>query len=157
NNWDFHDSYWQNYTYAKGGPRETMADYFRTHTLGQAAHRLYLSVQLQFIDLFGAGGTQLAHPAGAVLHPILVGLLLPALLRLSGRREHWGFHLGLAVTLLTSLWVYPIVRSPRYFAPLIPAAVASGLAGLRDVAALPRRPCAAGAAVLGLFLAMFAV
>jgi 4-amino-4-deoxy-L-arabinose transferase-like glycosyltransferase len=157
NQWDFSDNYWQHYSYSKGGPRETAADYFRTHTVGQAALRLYQSVQFQIIDLFGSAGSYATKGDGPVLNPLLAAFVIVGLVRLPGRREHWSFHLALGFTMLTFVWLYPPVRSPRYFAPLIAVAIPFAVAALRDLSGLAKRAWTASGAAVALFALVFAV
>ncbi|HUR25607.1 MAG TPA: hypothetical protein VM327_06305 [Candidatus Thermoplasmatota archaeon] len=155
--WDRSDAYWKGYTYSDGGPRESMGDYFATHSLWTAAKRLYSSILLQVVDLVGAGSSPWNRADAPALHPVLVVLCVAGAVRLRGRREHWAFPLALAFSLLTFVWVYPIVRSPRYFMPLVPLAIAYGLAGARSLAHTSARPWTLSAVVVGLLLAAFAV
>ena len=155
--WDFDDEYWQGYTYDGGGPRETMGDYFASHSLGTASKRLYSSVLLQVVDLVGAGSSPWNRQDAPALHPILVVLCAIGVVRLKGRPEHWAFPLAVGFSLLTFVWVYPIVRSPRYFMPLVPLAIAYALASAHSLARTSSRPWTLAAIVVGLLLAAFAV
>ncbi|MEA3137422.1 MAG: hypothetical protein QOC71_1703, partial [Thermoplasmata archaeon] len=157
NPWDFSDRYWQEYTYSDGGPRESASDYFASHSFGTAFKRLYSSVLLQVVDLVGAGSSPWNRVDSPALQPLLVVLCAVGVVRLSGRPEHWALPLGLAFSVLTFVWVYPIVRSPRYFMPLVPLAIAYGLAAARSLAQTSSRPWTLAAAIVGLLLAMFAV
>jgi hypothetical protein len=141
------DYYWRTYTMKEGGEKETIADYFRNHTFGQAVDRFYRSIQWQFYDFFGAGSGPVRHPEGAALTPLLVLGLAVGLLKFSHRREYWFFHLGAAFTFLTFLWIYPVVRSVRYFTPLTPLVVILAVLGLAYLAYRTARPHLTAAAI----------
>jgi 4-amino-4-deoxy-L-arabinose transferase-like glycosyltransferase len=155
--WDFSDEYWQGYSYSEGGPRETAGDYLGSHSLGTAFRRLWSSVLLQVVDLVGAGSSPWTRLDAPAFHPLLVVLCAVGAVRLRGRPEHWALPIALAFSFLTFVWVYPIVRSPRYFMPLVPLAIAYGLAGARSLGRTSSRPWTLCAVLVGLLLAVFAV
>lgn len=113
--WNMQDAYWRT------GEKETIRDYFATHTLGQAWDRLYESLRLQFLDLFGGGTPDRGGP-GSALTPLATAGVLAAAPVLWRRREYAFAPLALAFTVATFTWIYPMVRSVRYFSPLIPLA-----------------------------------
>jgi 4-amino-4-deoxy-L-arabinose transferase-like glycosyltransferase len=156
NPWDFSDPYWQEYTMKGGGPREGLGDYLREHGLGGFLERLWMSGLLQVADLVGTGATPWTRSDAPALHPLLVVLCAVAAVRLRGR-EHWAFPLLAAVTVASLGFVYPIVRSPRYFAPLVPFAIVYGLAGLRLLASRSARPWTMAAIPPAILLVLFAV
>ena len=163
--WTPGDAYWANYTYEAGGPRETMGDYFAKHDLGDAADRLYRSVQWQVFDLFGFGkwpgqereggvwtGTP---PDGSALTPLVVALSLVAAFVALRRRELWFLPLALLFTFATFVWIYPLVRSVRYFSPLIPLFVVFAMVGWLHLASLARRPYTVTALVFGAWVFVY--
>lgn len=156
--WDFSDGYWGSYDLKEGGAKESMGDYFATHSLGDALRRLYLSVQMQVTDLFGgAAGGHRPHPEGPVLHALLsVPLVVGAIVE-RHRRELWAFVCVAAVTLLSLTWVYWIHDSPRYFCMLVPLAAVVAVEGVDWTGRRIGRPGTLALAFAILFLALFAV
>ena len=163
--WTPGDSYWANYDYENGGPRETMADYFAKHDLGDALDRLYRSIQWQVFDLFGFGkwpgheteggvwtGTP---PDGSALTPLVVALSLVGLFVAHRRRETWFLPLALLFTFATFVWIYPLVRSVRYFSPLIPLFAVFAMLGWLHLATLVRRPHLVGSLLFGAWLFLY--
>ena len=164
--WDLDDEYWQSYDPKTGGQRETMQDYFAERSWRDAVGRLWQSAQWQVFDLFGVGrwpplekeggewvGTR---PEGSALTPLLTGLfLIAAFTALPRRRDLWFLPVALAFTFLTFLWIYPLVRSVRYFSPLIPLFVVVALVGWQHLAAQVRRPTVVGAALFGSYLLLY--
>ena len=163
--WTMDDAYWTNWSYAEGGPRETMGDYFAKHDLGDAADRLYRSVQWQFFDLFGFGkwpsqekeggvwtGTP---PDGSALTPLVVALALVGFFVAGRRREMLFLPLALVMTFATFVWIYPLVRSVRYFSPLIPLFVLFAMAGWLHLSTLTRRPYLVGTLLFGTWVLLY--
>jgi 4-amino-4-deoxy-L-arabinose transferase-like glycosyltransferase len=163
--WTPGDAYWTHYTYEGGGPRETIGDYFAKHDLGDAVDRLYRSVQWQVFDLFGFGKWPGHEPEGGVwtgtppdgsaLTPLVVALSLVGLLVAARRRELWFLPLALAFTFATFAWIYPLVRSVRYFSPLIPLFAVVAMVGWLHLATLTRRPYTVGALLFGTWLLLY--
>lgn len=146
--WDFADGYWSHYTIASGGPRESAGDYAATHTWGDAARRAWESVWLQVRDVALLGGPE----EGAALSPLLLILAIAGSLRVRRSVIVWVLPLLFVFTFATFVWIYPTVRSVRYYMPLVPvAAVMAGILGDHALAraSLPLRwgAVAAGAAI----------
>lgn len=146
NPWDMDDAYWQSYTYSGGGVRETAADYFATHTWGEALARLYHSGQWQLLDL-----------TRVTLTPLL--LLLGVTGMAASRREAWAPMTPLVGLTLaaTFFWVYPVVRSPRYFLVLIPLFAILAAMGARHAATATRRVALAFASILGPYFVTYGI
>lgn len=148
--WDFSDSYWQGYSLKEGGPQENVGDYLETHSLGEALRRLYLSIQMQVIDLFGgAQAGHRDHPEGTVFQPLLAIPLIVGLLAERKRRDLRAFHWVAGLSVLSLIWMYWVHDSPRYFSMLAPLAAPVAVEGL---AWIGRRLAVAGAIAIG-FLA----
>jgi len=165
--WDLQDPWWQAEFAGERIPRETMRDYFATHSLAQAAERLAQSIAWQVFDLFGSGryppwttegGAWVGSPQEeSALTPLLVALSLVAAFTAMRRREWWFLPIALVVTFLTFVWIYPLVRSVRYFAALIPLFTIAAVAGWMHLATLVRRPWLVGTAIFGAYLALYAL
>lgn len=165
--WDLDDAYWQGFSPATGGERETMADYFATHHWTEAVARLWRSVQWQAFDVTGVGqwppleeeggGWQGGNATGAALTPLGFGLALAGAFVAGWRRrpELWMLPLALAFTCATFVWIYPLVRSVRYFAPLIPLFVVLALVGWQHLSAHLRWPRLATVALFGAYVALY--
>lgn len=164
--WNMSDAWWQAENAGARIERETAADYFATHTLGEAATQLWQSIAWQVFDLVGSG----RYPAGvteggafvgsprepAAVTPLLAGLTLVAAFTVMRRREWWFLPLALLFTFLTFLWIYPLVRSVRYWAPVVPFFALAAVAGGTHLAAtLTRRPYLVAAGIFGAYLALY--
>ncbi|MFA5943826.1 MAG: phospholipid carrier-dependent glycosyltransferase [Candidatus Thermoplasmatota archaeon] len=145
--WDFSDPYWQNYTQKNGGPKEGFGDYLATHSAGDVLRRLYLSVQMQVVDLFGgAQAGHRAHPEGTVLQPLMAIPLAIGLFAERKRPELRAFLWVGALSVLALVWMYWIHDSPRYFSMLVPLAAPVAVEGL---AWLGKRLAMAGVLAVG--------
>lgn len=163
--WDLDDAWWQAEMAGERIPRESMRDYFAEHSPAHAAGRLLASVGLQIFDLFGSGRYPLYVEEGgpwvgspreeSALTPLVAALALVAAFTAMKRREWWFLPVTLGVTVLTFLWIYPLVRSVRYWAPLIPLFTLAALAGWQHLATLVRRPLVIGAAIFGTWLVLY--
>lgn len=164
--WDMSDPYWTARN-AGGEPhKETMRDWFARHTLAESVDRLYKSVQWQVFDLFGYGKWPRAEehegghwpgtaPDGSALTPLVTGLSLVAAFVAWRRRDLSFVPLALVFTLATFTWIYPLVRSVRYFSPLIPLFIIFAMVGLMHLASHTARPRLVGASMLALFLVLY--
>ena len=163
--WDLQDAWWQAELRGERIPRETMGDYFARHDAGDALERLAQSVAWQLFDLFGSGryppfttegGGWVGSPQEeSALTPLLAGLALVAAFTAMKRREWWFLPITLAVTFLTFLWIYPLVRSVRYWAPAIPLFAIAALAGWQHLALHVRRPWLVATLVFGGYLLLY--
>lgn len=164
--WDMDDPYWTARNAGLDPPKETLSDYLATHTIAEAVGRLYRSVQWMLFDLLGYGKWPQGEPEGgwwtgtppdgSALTPLLSGLLVVGLF-LARPWRRWAFvWVSVALTLATFVWVYPLVRSVRYFAPLIPLAAILAAGVLAQLCAGTRHPRLAGAAVVGAYAALYA-
>lgn len=164
--WDLDDPWWTAYTPETGAPRETMGDYFATHTWRDAALRLWQSIEWQVFDLVGSGrwpaqereggewvGTA---PEESALTPLLAALSLVAAFTVMRQRAWWFLPFALAFTFATFLWIYPLVRSVRYFSPLIPFFAVAAVAGWLHLATLVKRPWTVGVALFGGYVLLYA-
>jgi len=148
--WNMTDAYWSQYSIAEGGPRETMSDHFGSHSAAEAWRRAYDSVAWQAQDLL-VGATE-----RAVLSIPLAALALAGIFLAPRGAASRAFLLSLAFTALTFVWIYPVVRSPRYFMPLVPlaailaAGAVSRLSSRARVPALVIAPVAAYLAIRAL-------
>lgn len=166
NLWDGGDAYW---TARNGGlepHKETMADWFAKHSLSDFVDRLYRSVQWQVFDLFGFGKWPRAEgadggiwpgtpPDGSALTPLVSGLSLVAAFVAWRRRDLAFVPLALLFTFATFTWIYPLVRSVRYFSPLIPLFVIFAMVGLSHLASMTKRPRLVAAGILALFVVLY--
>lgn len=144
--WNMQDPYWKSYSYENGGERETAADYFATHSLSESALRFYQSGQWQLLDL-----------TRVVLTPMLLVLGLAGMA--STRRENWASItpiVGLTLA-ATFMWVYPIVRSPRYFLILVPLFAILASAGAVHAARATQRVTLGAVAILAPYFVTYAV
>lgn len=150
--WDFSDRYWRE------GRKETMGDYFSTHSAGDALRRLWSSIQMQVTDLVGgnAGGHR-PHPEGAALHGLLAAPLLVAMVAERRRRELWGFGCVAVAAVLSLTWMYWIHDSPRYFAMLVPLAAVTAVEGLAWLGRRIGRPGTLALLYAATFLVLFAL
>jgi len=164
--WNLNAAWWTAYTPPHGAPRETMGDYVSHHTWRDAAARLWQSVEWQAFDLFGSGrwpaqeleggdwvGTA---PEESALTPLVFGLALVAALTVMRERAWWFLPLATLSTFLTFVWIYPLVRSVRYFAPLIPLYVVAAVAGWTWLAQHVKRPHLVGTVVFGAYVVLYA-
>lgn len=167
NLWDMSDRYWTERNAGVEEPhKETMAEYFATHTLAQAAGRLAISIQWGVFDFLGFGkwpaqqveggvwpGTP---PDGSALTPFLVSLAAVAAFTAWRRKELLFVPLAIAFTFATFVWIYPLVRSVRYFAPLIPLVILYAMVGWDHLAKHVPRPALAGTLVFGAYAVIYA-
>lgn len=164
--WDMDDAWWTAESAGERIPRETASDYFAKHDLADAAVRLWQSITWQVFDLVGSGrwpagvtegGAFVGSPREeSALTPLLAGLSLVAAFTVLKRREWWFLPLALLFTFLTFLWIYPLVRSVRYWAPVVPFFVMAAVAGGTHLAATyTRRPYLAAAALFGGYLVLY--
>lgn len=164
--WDLDDPWWTAHMAGAPIPRETMGDYAARHSWTDAIGRLWHSIEWQVFDLFGSGrwpaqeleGGQWvgSAPEESALTPLLAGLALVACFTVMKRREWWFLPLAVGFTFLTFLWIYPLVRSVRYFAPLIPLFAVAAVAGWMHLATLVKRPYLVGASVFGAYFVLYA-
>lgn len=124
--WNFSDNFWTHYAITSGGPRESWSDYLATHSLGDAGRRAWESVWFQIRDVAFLGGPE--EPAA--LWPVLAILAVGG--SMVGRRDPivWALPLLFGFTFVTFLWIYPSVRSVRYYMPLLPFAAVMGALAL---------------------------
>lgn len=123
--WNMSDDYWTHYSIREGGPREGPADYLATHTLGEGAERLLASIGLQIRDLLLGEGER------AVL---ALPLLALAAVGIAPRESPTRLLIVvLAFTFATFVWIYPAVRSPRYYLALVPLAAILAARGLEAI------------------------
>ncbi len=156
NQWDFSDQYWQTYTPKTGGEKETMSDYFESHSVGHAAERLWHSLWWPLRDTFSLS-------PGSEPDKVFSGLETAAVAAAFG----WGLSRGsipagqrwLSLTMFLStnlpvVWVYPTAINPRFFLLLAPIAFVV-VAGQVQAIPRPRLRLAVGLAlplaVLGVY------
>lgn len=164
--WDLDDAWWSGYTPEGGGENEGVRDYFATHTARDAALRLWQSFEWQVFDLFGSGRWPAQEQEGgawvgtapeeSALTPLLAGLALVAGFTVLRRREWWFLPVTLVFTLATFLWIYPLVRSVRYFSPFIPFFALAAVAGWMHLATLVKRPYLATVLVFAAYFLLYA-
>ena len=164
--WDMDDAWWTARNAGAEAPRETMRDYFAEHGVADAAVRLWQSIAWQVFDLVGSGryppwvvegGSWVGSPQEeSALTPLVAGLALVAAFTAMKGREWWFLPVALGFTFLTFLWIYPLVRSVRYFAALIPLFTIAAIAGWLHLATHVSRPRLVGAAVFGSYLLLYA-
>ncbi|HUR69910.1 MAG TPA: phospholipid carrier-dependent glycosyltransferase [Candidatus Thermoplasmatota archaeon] len=164
--WDLNDAWWSAYTPEHGAPRETLSDYASHHTWRDAATRLWQSVEWQAFDLFGSGRWPAQESEGgawvgtapeeSALTPLVFALALVACLTLTRQRAWWFLPLAVGATFATFVWIYPLVRSVRYFAPLLPLFSVAAVAGWLRLATLVERPRLVGTAIFGAYFVLYA-
>ncbi|MHB8605813.1 MAG: hypothetical protein ACYDCK_11215 [Thermoplasmatota archaeon] len=127
-----------------GAPKETFSDYWATHTLGQMATRAWESVAWQVWDFFLVA-----------LTPFMALLSLGGAYRVRKRRA-WSFAwLAAAFTFVTFLWMYPVVRTARYYTPLTPLLAPLAAFALSALAARTHR--FVWPAIVALMAALYAI
>lgn len=165
NLWDLQDPWWQAEFAGQRIERESFSDYVASHSLEEAAIRLWQSATWQIYDLVGSGryppfetegGAWVGSPREeSALTPLLAALAIVAAFTTIKRREWLFLPIALGITFLTFLWIYPLVRSVRYFAPLIPLVAIAAVAGWQHLASHVRRPALVGAALFGAYFALY--